>query len=152
MKFEIVENTEKIFGYNYEILLKTLKSSDIVDEPEEMLNGIIKNLEVIQKKPSVVLYRIIYAKSEQDINKENIGNSFVQSPKDFHEQMLDYLYNNAIEKNPNLTEDDYFVVKVETPSTNVDYKETLITNCEHPYEQEITIQNPQQVKILEITK
>jgi hypothetical protein len=69
---------------------------------------------------------------------------------DFHEQMLDYLYYNAKRNDPSLNEDDVWVVEIETPTSNIDYSETILTYSLHPKEDEITIKDASNVKIISI--
>lgn len=72
------------------------------------------------------------------------------STEDFHEEMLDYLYQNARKLDKNLEEDDVYLIKVETPTSNIDYYETMRTFVFHPWENEITIKDDTKVKLKNI--
>jgi hypothetical protein len=65
--------------------------------------------------------------------------------------MLDYLYQNARKLDKSLEEDDVYLIEVETPTSNIDYYETMRTFALHPFENEITIKNDKQVSFKSIT-
>jgi hypothetical protein len=99
-----------------------------------------------------VLYRLIFAKTKDDINVDKIGNHFVSDVDDFHDAMLDYLYYNAKRENKKIKESDLWIIKIETQSNNIDFYETILTFSLHPNENEITIKNDKLIKILSINK
>ena len=144
-----------IFGHNYNELLDNITSSDsglMYTDPEELLKHKIKFLKKIQKKGSIKLFRVVFSKSKKKINIKKLGHHYVYDIDDFHEQMLDYLYYNAKRKDPGLNEDDVWVVEIETPTSNIDYSETILTYSLHPKEDEITIKDYSGVKVIDITK
>ena len=147
------ETDINIFGHNYNELLDNITSSDsglMYTDPEELLKNKIKFLKKIQKKGSIKLFRVVFSKSKKKINIKKLGHHYVYDMDDFHEQMLDYLYYNAKRKDPSLNEDDVWVVEIETPTSNIDYSETILTYSLHPKEDEITIKDASNVKIISI--
>jgi hypothetical protein len=144
-----------IFGHNYNELLDNITSSDsglIHTDPEELLKQKIKFLKKIKKKNSIKLFRVVFSKSKNKINIKKLGNHYVYDMDDFHEQMLDYLYYNAKRKDSSLDDDDVWVVEIETPTSNIDYSETILTYSLHPNEDEITIMSSNNIKIINISK
>ena len=144
-----------VFGHNYNELLDNITSSDsglMYTDPEELLKHKIKFLKKIQKKGSIKLFRVVFSKSKKKINIKKLGHHYVYDMDDFHEQMLDYLYYNAKRKDSGLNEDDVWVVEIETPTSNIDYSETILTYSLHPKEDEITIKDYSGVKVIDITK
>ena len=144
-----------IFGHNYNELLGNITSSDsglMYTDPEDLLKQKIKFLKKIEKKNSIKLFRVVFSKSKKKINIKKLGHHYVYDIDDFHEQMLDYLYYNAKRKDSSLEEDDVWVVEIETPTSNIDYSETILTYSLHPKEDEITIKYPNNVKIINISK
>ena len=147
------ETDINIFGHNYNELLNNITSSDsglMYTEPEELLKHKIKFLKKIEKKGLIKLFRVVFSKSKKKINIKKLGNHYVYDMDDFHEQMLDYLYYNAKRNDPSLNEDDVWVVEIETPTSNIDYFETILTYSLHPKEDEITIKDASNVKIISI--
>ena len=144
-----------IFGHNYNELLDNITSSDsglIHTDPEELLKQKIKFLKKIKKKNSIKLFRVVFSKSKNKINIKKLGNHYVYDMDDFHEQMLDYLYYNAKRKDSSLDDDDVWVVEIETPTSNIDYSETILTYSLHPNEDETTIMGSNNIKIINISK
>lgn len=144
-----------IFGHNYNELLDNITSSDsglMYTKPKELLDDKIKFLKKIEKKNSIKLFRVVFSKSKNKINIKKLGHHYVYDIDDFHEQMLDYLYYNAKRKDSSLDEDDVWVVEIETPTSNIDYSETILTYSLHPNEDEITIKNSNNLKIINISK
>jgi len=149
------ETDNNIFGHNYNELLDNITNSDsglMYADPEELLNDKIKFLKKIKKKNTIKLFRVVFSKSKKKINIKKLGHHYVYDIDDFHEQMLDYLYYNAKRKDSSLDEDDVWVVEIETPTSNIDYSETILTYSLHPKENEITIKNYSGVKLIEISK
>lgn len=154
-KILIEELDENVFGHNYEELLDNISSNEsglMWVEPEELLNSKIKSLKRISKNSEIKLYRLVFSKSKKDINTKKIGHHFVEDLEDFHEQMIDYLYYNAKSENSKIKRGDLWVIKVKTPTNNIDYHETILTFSLHPNENEITIMDDKQLEILDIFK
>ena len=144
-----------IFGHNYNELLDNITSSDsglMYVDPEELLKQKIKFLKKIKKKNSIKLFRVVFSKLKNKINIKKLGNHYVYDIDDFHEEMLDYLYYNVKRKDSSLNNDDVWVVEIETPTSNIDYSETILTYSLHPKEDEITIMSSNNIKIINISK
>jgi hypothetical protein len=148
-------NENNIFGHLYDDLLSNIESdySDAGDDPKELLDFKIEELKELENNNNTItLYRLIFTENRNDINIENIGHHYVDSLEDLHEGMIDYLYHNAKKSNPILKEDDLFYIEAETNSSNINYHETIRTFSLHPWENEITIKEPKEVKIVDISK
>lgn len=85
------------------------------------------------------------------VNKTNLGHHYISDTEDFHEEMLDYLYQNALKLDKSLEDKDVYLIQIETPTSNIDNYETLRTFALHPFENEITIKNDKQVSFKSIT-
>ena len=138
-----------VFGHKLEVLLDMIKNE--VDNPKQTIKGKIKELIQLQKQSNITLYRVVYIKNPDMLNKNNFGHHYVSDTEDFHEEMLDYLYQNARKIDKNLEEEDVYLIEIETPTSNIDYYETMRTFALHPFENEVTIKNDTQVKLKSIT-
>jgi hypothetical protein len=151
----ILKEETSIFGHNYDDILNNISSRDtglMYVDPEELIKQKIEFLKKIEKKNTIKLFRVVFSKSKQKINIKKLGNHYVYDIDDFHEQMLDYLYYNAKRKDPSIKQDDAWVVEIKTPTSNIDYSETILTYSLHPKEDEITIKDYSNVKLIDISK
>lgn len=138
-----------IFGHKLSVLLDMI--DDQVDNPKVFIKNKIKELIELQKQSSITLYRVVYIKNPDKLNKTNFGHHYVSDTEDFHEEMLDYLYQNARKIDKTLDEEDLYLIEIETPTSNIDYYETMRTFALHPFENEVTIRNDKQVTFKNIT-
>ena len=138
-----------VFGHKLSVLLDMI--DDQVDEPKKFIKNKINELLQLQKQASITLYRVVYIKNPDKLNKTNFGHHYVSDTEDFHEEMLDYLYQNARKLDKSLDEEDVYLIEVETQTSNIDYYETMRTFALHPFENEITIKNDKQVSFKSIT-
>jgi hypothetical protein len=138
-----------VFGHKLSVLLDMI--DDQVDNPKQFIKNKINELLKLQKQASITLYRVVYIKNPNKLNKTNFGHHYVSDTEDFHEEMLDYLYQNARKLDKSLDEEDVYLIEVETPTSNIDYYETMRTFALHPFENEITIKNDKQVSFKSIT-
>jgi hypothetical protein len=138
-----------VFGHKLSVLLDMI--DDQVDEPKKFIKNKINELLQLQKQASITLYRVVYIKNPDKLNKTNFGHHYVSDTEDFHEEMLDYLYQNARKLDKSLEEEDVYLIEVETPTSNIDYYETMRTFALHPFENEVTIKNDKQVSFKNIT-
>jgi hypothetical protein len=138
-----------VFGHKLSVLLDMI--DDQVDNPKQFIKNKINELLKLQKQASITLYRVVYIKNPDKLNKTNFGHHYVSDTEDFHEEMLDYLYQNARKLDKSLDEEDVYLIEVETPTSNIDYYETMRTFALHPFENEITIKNDKQVSFKSIT-
>lgn len=151
LKQYIQENIDNglIFGNDYSNLLDNIENSGLNwSDPKETLDNRIDYLRGLSG--DLTLYRLIFVKDIKDINIENLGHHYVEDVDDFHDDMINYLYQNAKKQNKNIKETDLYLVKVETNIKNIDFSETILTFSEHPNETEITIKDPKEVKIIEV--
>ena len=152
----INEKVTKIFGNTADELLALYRADDEdVDETDAEikyhLDNCIKKLQKVQKKEKIKLYRLVYIKNPADLNTTKLGLHYVSDMKDFHEQMIDYLYRNAWEIDKTLDErKDSYIIVAETPTSNINYYDTIRTNMMHPWESELTVLNDKNVKFKSI--
>jgi hypothetical protein len=101
----------------------------------------------IQDIPNtVILYRLLNVDSIDDINKEDLGKSFVGDKDmyddyDFVESFL-HRYGEETKK--------WFIVTIEMSSENIDMSSTLGNRAEYPDEYEIAIIDDRGLKIVDI--
>jgi hypothetical protein len=138
-----------VFGHKLSVLLDMIDNQ--VEKPKQFIKYKINELLQLQKQSSITLYRVVYIKNPDKLNKTNFGHHYVSDTEDFHEEMLDYLYQNARKLDKSLEEEDAYLIEVETPTANIDYYETMRTFALHPFENEVTIKNDTQVKLKSIT-
>lgn len=157
-KFFLNENEKLIFGHKYDDLLTNISNKesglghDQIEDARESLDYKIEQLYEIQKESYIQLYRLIFSKKKEDIDLNNIGNHFVSDVSDFHEDMIDYLYYNAKNINNDIEEHDLWLIQIEANTKDVDYYETILTYSLHPNEDEITLKNTSNIKIINISK
>ena len=67
------------------------------NDPVEFFDFTIGSLIDIKnnKTVDIQLYRLVFARTVEDVDLTNIGYSFVGELDDFHEEMIDYLFTNA---------------------------------------------------------
>ncbi len=138
-----------VFGHKLSVLLDMIDNQ--VDKPKQFIKNKINELLQLQKQTSITLYRVVYIKNPDKLNKTNFGYHYVSDTEDFHEEMLDYLYQNARKLDKSLEEEDAYLIEVETPTSNIDYYETMRTFALHPFENEITVKNDKQISFKNIT-
>lgn len=96
--------------------------------------------------------KILFSKTKEDIDVKNIGNHFVANIYDFHDDMIQYLYTNARRSNKKIKMKDAWIMTIEVDPKYIDYYETLNTFSLHPNEDEITLKNTTDFKIINIDK
>ena len=146
---------DKIFGHNYSDLLNNISNKDsglLWVEPKELLDNKIESLKELENEQKIVLYRLVFSKTKNDINVDKIGHHFVGDIDDFHDDMLNYLYYNAKRENKKIKKSDLWLIKLKTISSNIDFYETILTFSLHPNENEITIMDDKLIKIISIDK
>ena len=135
----------KIFGHNYSDLLNNISNKDsglLWVEPKELLDNKIESLKELQNEQKIVLYRLVFSKTKNDINVDKIGHHFVGDIDDFH----------AKRENKKIKKSDLWLIKLKTISSNIDFHETILTFSLHPNENEITIMDDKLIKIISIDK
>lgn len=159
------EEYEYLFGLDMETLLYYLDYSSLDLDHLDLRNSKIKYIQkiyskllgMIEKGGYVELYRIIWVKDEKDINKDNLGNHWTYDMEVFdNEWNIENLWNMNHEYGDEDTDldyiDDLWLITIQTPISNINFKNTLWTNCRDPYEKEITLYKNEGVKIIDISK
>ena len=145
---------ENIYGWAYSDLIKMMMSSESAPDEEDreyLIDHKAKELRRIEEQGEAIAYRVVFTKTEEDINLDELGHHFISDVSDFHESMLNYLYMNARKSDPTLKEEDVWLIKVKIPSNSIDYRETMRTFANFPFESEITVKNPENVEIIDIS-
>jgi hypothetical protein len=146
--------SEEYFGLDKSKLIDDIENSEMdlyeYDSTEEVLDKLYKDILKTTKKKKIKLYRIIWVKDEKLINKDKLGKHWVSSLDSFHEEMIDYLYNNSTKNSKLDFEDDCYLITIETPNTNINLEETLVAQCNHPFEEEYYLESQEDIKILKI--
>ena len=101
----------------------------------------------IQNIPNTVkLYRLLNVDSEEAINKEELGTAFV-GDKDMYDD--DEFVESFLHRYGEETK-RWFIVTIETPSSNINMSSTLGNRAEYPDEYEITVESDKNLKIVNI--
>lgn len=140
----LIENVRVHYNHNFYELLDILSGE--VEEPNEFLDGILFALKIIENQEEINLYQIVFTNKEIKPNK--LGHLFTQDSDEFDEERIGLEYENK--KQRGLKPDDYFVVKISTPTSNIDFEKTLAVNVDNPWESEVVIKDPGLVTILTI--
>lgn len=123
--------------------------------PTKIVNSDLRKVEKLcqkcEKGKDITLYRVVWSKTPPKTG--NLGLHYVEDPKDFHDDMLDILFNLARKKNPNLDYgNDGYLLKAKIPACDIDFWETLTTRAEHPFEEEVMLKTDKNAKLLKASK
>lgn len=152
---EDASHAEKnIYGWTHSDLIDMMVSSESPPDEEDiehLINHKTEQLRRIEERGEVIVYRVVFTKTKEDINLDELGHHFISDVSDFHESMLSYLYMNARKSDPTLKESDVWLIEVKVPSNSIDYHETMRTFANFPFESEITVENPENVEIIDVS-
>ena len=153
--------SEEFFGVSLDRLTYIL-DFDMVDieedeDEEKYVKRLYKELVKKSKKKYLNLYRLVWVKKIEDIDKNDLGKYWTDDISVFDDYKVEDHWNMAHnESNEDWEEsgleyeNDMWIIKVKTPTTNVDWKQTIITQCEYPTEKEINLKSQDNIKILDI--
>ncbi len=145
-----------ILGLDYDILLEDIETyGELVwSNPKEILENKLDYLMDLYENSndSILLYRIVFVKDVNDIDLKNLGLCYVSDLADYHEDMIDYLFQNAKKNNNKLNFDDCYLITIKVDNKNIDFKATLETFSLHPNENEITLKDGFESTIISITE
>ena len=125
-----------------------------------LLNSVPKNrlynvlqlmVKVLYGKTSIILYRVLFVKSLDHINYNNLGTHWTYTHKSYNKHTIKYLYGNVYtDKNGyEITPDDLYIIKVLSPIDNISYPATLWAQiCFGTSENEVALQKTDNLKIL----
>jgi hypothetical protein len=94
----------------------------------------------------VVLYRLLNVDDINNINKNELGKSYVGDKKMFEDE--DFLESFLFRYGEDMKK--WFIVTIETTRNNIDFEHSMGNRAEYPAEFEITIKNDKDLKILNI--
>jgi hypothetical protein len=158
------EEYEYLFGLDMDTLIYHLDYASLGLNHLDSKNGkkyinkiYSKLLDMIDDGSDVELYRIIWVKDEKDINKDKLGHHWAYDMEVFdNEWNIENLWNMNHEDGDEDTDldyiDDLWLITIKTPISNINFKNTLWTNCRDPYEKEITLTKWDDIKIIDISK
>lgn len=113
------------------------------EEPEDLLSE-AKELQaffdLFPLGTNVKLFRVLHAKNESEIDRENLGNHWTHSEHKAKEFAAD-----------NLSK-PWFLIECIVEHDAVDWAQTLSQNIHHPYEEELYLHSYRGVKNLKIKK
>ena len=122
-------------------------SWDSEEEAKTHIKYILTNLNDIRNKSNIKLYRVLFLKKNEKVNKKKLGLHYVLDPEDFNEEMLDYLETSS----SNIKGDNYLAT-IEINTNDIDYSGTQFTNAKHPFESEILLKTDKNIKLLKLEK
>lgn len=102
----------------------------------------------INKSDKLKLYRILQVDNKKYINSKNLGIHFTDNIECFSENFLQ----NLGFTRSDIREKDFYIVTIEINIKDIDWKYTIITRLNHPYEEEITINKNSNFNILSVKK
>ena len=146
--------SESVYGWPRTELMDMMMSTESPPDEEDAENFIdhkAGELRQIEEAGSTTVYRVVFAKKEEDIKFDKLGHHFISDVSEFHEGMLSYLWNNARKSDPTLEEGDAWLIEAKAPSDSIDYHETMRTFANFPFESEITVENPEKIEILSVS-
>ena len=154
--FESYNQSFKISENDYKNFLKELSDVmeryDILEDftPEEYLEIIIDTVVTMSNSKKVTLFRVVWAKKKKSIDKGNIGNHFVANNDDFHEEMLDELFNIVKGSDKLDFYKDCYLLTVSCNGKDIDVRESIYKQCLHPHENEFFINDDNSCKVIKI--
>jgi hypothetical protein len=125
-------------------LLESVPKSRLFDDLKHMIK-------VLYGKTSIILYRVLFVKSLDDINYSNLGTHWTYTPKTYNQVLVRYLYQNvdSDKHGYKITPDDLYIIKVLSPISNISYPATLWAQiCFGKNENEVTLHKTDNLKIL----
>lgn len=131
-------------------LINDLNQDELFYDEDEMFDRIKDVVEEYKKFPDpVILYRIVNAKSQEDINLDEVGEHWIADEHQIFDG--DFLLSIGWENWPQ--EDKIFLIAAKVPHSNIDVLQTLVQNISFPNEREINLKNKGRgIKIISITE
>jgi hypothetical protein len=117
----------------------------------KLYNDLKYMVKVLYGKESIILYRVLFVKSLDHINYDNLGTHWTWTHKAYHKDVIQYLYDSAEHNNDEyeITPNDLYIVKVLSPTSNISYPATLwAIICYGSSEHEVTLFQTQNIKVL----
>lgn len=121
---------------DYEEILNRVNNFCTTEFPQGLKN--------IPKK--VILYRLLNVNDINDINKNELGKSYVGDKKMFED--LDFLESFLFRYGEEMKK--WYIVTIETTKDNIDIEHSMGIVAEYPDEIEFTLKNDQNLKIIDI--
>ena len=148
IKEEISEselNDLKDFAYKY--AEEHHEGFNSTDDAVEYLDWFINHIKDI--KNPLILYRILFVDSVHGINKEELGKHFVNDKN--------LVYNISFMESIGFIRSDienynFFIATIETTTDNINWKDTIAARLDYPNENEFTLKNNANFKIIKMEK
>jgi hypothetical protein len=119
------DNTDNLLGYLYEMGFEN-------DDAMYELNNITDFYDNLPN--TLILYRIVFADSEDEIDTQYPGNHYSMNKKNLIDSHYNSLRDNSYGSNP-------FVIKVKVQKQLIDFYESIKNNILYPNEEEVTLKN-----------
>ena len=132
--------------------------SNLVMKNPDLLSLVSKNklydnlkfmVKTLYDKTSIILYRVLFVKSLDHINYDNLGTHWTWTRKAYSRGTIQYLYDCAKNDEYEVTPNDLYIIKALTPIDNISFPATLWAQiCFGEGEHEITLSNTAGLRIL----
>jgi len=116
-----------------------------VDDIEEHMKVTIEEFDEIYKKDKIILNRVVWT---EKLDIENLGYHYFRKPLNF--LIIEDLYLDRFKGKYEL--EDGMLIKVEIPTKDIDFKESLSRNLIYVGEYEIILNTDDNVKLLNVQK
>jgi hypothetical protein len=100
---------------------------------------------LIDMPEKVILFRLLEIEEGEEVNIENLGVHFVA----YEELHYDEGFINMIGLSKN-SDNNFYIVTIETPSSNIDMKNTIAARLDYPREFEFTLKDDTMVEVKNI--
>ena len=114
------------------------------DEAKEYLDWFFKQMKTLPTP--MILYRILQVDSKKFINKKSLGKHFTDSKDNFDENFLSSL---GFSKG-DIEEYKFYIVTIQVNLSEIDFENTIATRLAHSYEDEYTLKENANYKIIEV--
>jgi len=133
-----------IQDWAYEYAKTNTEGFNSYEETVDYLDWFFK---IINDLPnSINLYRILQVDKRSDINKKNLGKHFTDNKDNFNDGFLQSLGFSRGE----IQEKKFYIVTIAIDKTQIDFENTIATRLTHPYEDEYTLKENANYKIIEV--
>ena len=113
-------------------------------EAKEYLDWFFKQMKTLPNP--MILYRILQVESEKFINKKSLGKHFTDSKDNFDENFLSSLGFSR----GDIEEQKFYIVTIQVNLSEIDFENTVATRLAHSYEDEYTLKENANYKIIEV--
>jgi hypothetical protein len=150
-KFEVADDSEvELINGVLNLLFKNPHFLVHVKSKNE--HELLKKLLHIRKKDTVLLYRLLFVKDPSQINYDDLGDHYSWTSESYKiKDFISYIYGNlhGMEPDNDFTLNDLYLVKIITPTSNIDYASSLWFGLNYG-ENEVTLQGKENIKVVSV--